>query len=336
MAEGLVRVVSFEETKDSRDGSARGVSGINEMRKFMMILDIPDGQFTEARYPDVRGLAGEQIPLGTPHPWNAFSFAADWLALTRESARRWLIGVVYKPSHGASDMPLTPAGTPWRVRVRGVSFPFELRETYPVGDPPTTKLIATSQFEEVDVTPPSAPNFTATVFRYNSARPPKLVPATINLAKTAMLNPQPQIDDSGGLGATWTRTIKDFDFDNMGRINAILRSINAKNFLGAPPGHVRFDTFSLEPIDAFAPGLGNPGQHYRVSIGFVMSVVPYTPIGLHPTFRDKEGNETPVMIPAQVLRLPGSGPTELLVETFNVKRLKNFSPLFQIFGALPI
>lgn len=320
------RIVTFEETKDSRDGSARGVSGVTEIRKFNLILDIDAEDFTELRYPDVRGFVESQIPLGSPHPWNAFSFAADYLAINRVSAQRWLVGVVYKPAHGLSDMPLTPEGTPWRPVVRGVSFQRQILETFRDPDRPLEgpKLIATSHFEKIVGAGPA--QFVATIFE-RSADGNSIVERTVGLQKTQMLNRQPQTTDDGGLTAAWTRTIQQFDFANMAAINDMWKGVNRRTFLGAPRGHVKFDVFSLDPIDAYLPGQRNAGQHWRVVVGFTMSKLPYAPTGFHPTITDDLGNEAPVR---------HAGPGGLLVmEEFLAVRLVSFGPLFQIFGALP-
>ena len=323
---GSTRIIYFKEMFASRDGSARGISGVSERRVFRMILDPGDAEFTEQRYPDPRGFVAAEIPFGSPHPWNALSFASDYIVIKLETKTRWLMAVNYKTAHGASDMPFTLGRTPWRLQVRGAAFSFELRETYATQNEPDTKLIATSQFEEVDV-PAGSTGFQANVFRPNAAG--LLGPGTIDLIKTAAANSRPQTDESGGLSATWTRTIQSFDFNQMGRINDIYKSINDREFLRAPAGHVRFDVFSLDPIEIVRVGVRSAGQNYRVTLGFVMSVVPFTPIRLHPTFQDKEGNETPVLVPT-----PNG--LALYAEDFIVKRLKSYGELFNILGALPI
>lgn len=340
---GSTRIIYFKEMFASRDGSARGISGVSERRVFRMILDPGDEEFTEQRYPDPRGFVAGEIPFGSPHPWNALSFAADYIVIKRETKTRWLMAVNYKTAHSASDMPFTLGRTPWRLQARGASFSFELLETYPVpqgtnlpgfqSPDSDTKLIATSQFEEVkapDVRPSGQPDFKTTVWRPNAAG--MLGPVTIDLARTEAINPRPQTDDRGGLGATWTRTIADFDFDNMVKVSAAFKAVNSVRFMGAEPGHVRFDAFSLDPIEIVRVGVRSAGQAYRVSLGFTMSIVPYTPIRLHPTFRDKDGNETPVILGAPQ---PGGEPT-LYTEQFNIKRLKSYEPVFDVFGALPV
>ncbi len=285
----------------SREGSSRGAAGVNDTRTFFVKLDITDAEFTEARYPDPRGIVEiYKVPYGQGSPWNAFAKATQYEIVERLTNKTWKVRVTYRTG-GAPAPTMEASWGRWMVSIRGaatteqiIEEPTEAIEAWEIDRP--GHLIGTSHFAK-GIGADNAARFSAELSR------PK-ADGTIEeydqpLHRTKSVNVRPYTADVPALTYTQTRLFANFNLERVGLIAEYYKRVNLFEYLGAKPAHLKFMDFTLDEV---SHAIGTPetspqleyGIAYRASVVFLWSAKAFTPLRLVSTVTDEIGNQSPV------------------------------------------
>lgn len=313
--------LTIKEEFGSRDGSARGVMGINEPRHFLVTYIHGASERTELTKPDPRGFVEASYPYGSTNPWNGYSRAIGYVLVETLTHQTWRVRVDYGVG-GPMAATLNPDHTRWNLSARTVGISRQLFEeptqaleswkevfddrpvlspgpTGTVGIGPlipdnrTTFLMGTTKFAPRTTAaaagePPPGPNFYIKI----GAGKTEVVPVG------HIRIPFEYSDELPGLAYTMTRTFANFKFNDLGRIAEYKKTLNNTWFLGGAPGHVRCEDVVLDQVGTVIENgatQGEPGIGCRCSASFVWSALPFigpgSPLALVPTVRDADGGE---------------------------------------------
>lgn len=302
----------------SREGSSRGASGVNDNITYLVTLDITDAEFTEARYPDPRGIVEiYKVPYGSASPWNAFAKATQYTIVERVTNKTWKVRVDF--TVGALPTPTMEARWDrWNVSIRGaagteqiIEEPTDVLESWGITEPGGTairlgKLIGTPRFDkgEPAESGPSGVTYSATVWYHDAES--RIAKKVQVLTKTDSRKVREYTADVRALTYTQTRLFANFNLEHVGRIVEYYKRVNKFKYLGAQPKHLKFVDFVLDEV---AHAIGTPdtpggqrgnspqleyGIAYRASVVFLFSAKAFTPLNLVATLTDDLGNQAPI------------------------------------------
>lgn len=303
--------LTIEEEYKSRDGSARGIMGINEPRIFRVKYIHGADERTELTKPDPRGLVEAQYPYGSTNPWNGYSRVLGYVLLETLTHQTWRVRVDYGVG-GPLATTLNPDHTRWSLSARTIGISRQLLEE------PTQALESwRGVFDDLATGPVigatrKAGPMGTTKFIKKEDEPDPVDPAFYirtgpSASKVEVVKdgdakrPFEYSDDLPGLAYTMTRTFANFKFSELGRIADYKKAINNVWFLGGAPGYVRCEDVVLDQVGAVigdGSGQGLPGVACRCSVSFLRSALPWigpgSPLALVPTVKDAEGGEAVV------------------------------------------
>lgn len=301
----------IDEELKSRDGSARGIMGVNEPRIFRVTYIHGPNERSELTKPDPRGFVEAQYPYGSLNPWNGYSRALGYVLVETLTHQTWRVRVDYGVG-GPMAMTLNPDHTRWSLSARTVGISRQLLEE-PTGALESWRDV----FVDTAVGPVIGPSRKAgpmgtTKFMTQEEEPDLVNPAFYiragpSASKVEVIKdgdvkrPFEYSDDLPGLAYTMTRMFANFKFHELGRITDYKKAINNTPFLGARAGYVRCEDVVLDQVGGVigeGDAQGLPGVGCRCSVSFLRSALPWigpgSPLALVPTVPDAAGGEAVV------------------------------------------
>lgn len=336
----------------SRQGGETGDDGTSgENRVFSVTtepsdyVNVSDGQGGPLRRitPDPRALlaASGLANLGDPHPWNIDIRAYSYSDPIRRGAVNWLVRVNFR------DDSIEPmADGEWLVSLRGLSLPRRIIE----------ELSESEGGLEIAPTPRGLPGGSLRARRVSEAeaQPIKLIgpikyipvvgpagdlfksteavpmPTGLAVEKEVLLWPTTARVVEGfdtewpAMAVTFRRIAANFTIDRAGQlIVEYMKSVNRVEFRGSPPGHVKVDGLSIDPIEKFVPGQTRQGRAWRIEVVFHWSAIAWTPHEIVPAHVSEDGSKRPI--------LDSDG--NRVVESFRVRRTRDLETLLTILGS---
>lgn len=301
--------LTIREEFKSRDGSARGLMGVNEPRIFGVTYIHGPDERTELTKPDPRGFVEAQYPYGSLNPWNGYSRAIGYVLLETLTHQSWRVRVDYGIG-GPMAMTVNPDHLRWSLSARTIGISRQLFEE------PTVALESwrdvfddTTAGPVIGTTRKAGPMGTTKFVTRTEEGPDDPDPAfyirlgdgekTEVVADGDVKRPFEYADDLPGLAYTLTRTFANFHFDALGEIADYQKALNNTWFLGGAPGHVRCEGVVLDQVGTViqdGAAQTTPGVGARCSVSFLRSSLPWigpgSPLALVPTaiVKDADGN----------------------------------------------
>ena len=281
------------------------------------LIPRPDGNdgFLSPVYPDPMALLANslQARLGDPHPHNPDVRAYSYSYVERRAPGYYIVRVNYR------DDSIEPtADGEWLVSLRGLSVPRRLIEELPeseggldavpaprrlpggslratpIGDATSEplKLIGPKKYEKV--LGPGA-NFSSTETVPNKETG-LATDQEVFLWPTSGRVVEGYDSEWPAMAVTFRRIAANFTIDRAGQlIVQYMKACNRSEFRGAPPGHVKVDGLSIDPIEKTVAGQTRQGRAWRIEVVFHWSAIPWTPHEITPSHTSEDGAKRPIV-----------------------------------------
>lgn len=298
---------TMTESEQSRVGSHVSRFGAQYITLWILTID-PDeisGEFSDL---DILGVAKGFVPPNTTYgPLNnIYATASDYTFAARINAYVFHIQIIFTTPDVAQ-----PLNTGW-VMTFTDSTVIKTREIdY------NNRRIGTPVFLR-DPTGTFKTKFNKKVTRNNIEQ---IEEEEIILKLSNQTNSEGAEVELPGIGVEFSKLTTQFSSNQVAFVRRFIKRVNENSFLGGPPGTVYLQSFrgfpvgiTEELIPPLTPGTRNIGirqpkrtsrvsslptviepRHYRLSLFFISSDEPFSPIRRYLTYRDQDGNESDIL-----------------------------------------